>query len=120
MASEIATRTSWKIKPLPRARKKLKVTKRYSAEDFARIAHGLIPEEMEQRWFVFFEKDWLYLHRSWTGICIYKVRLAPKDGQFEIAEVWANRDPEQFTQTDDVEDAQQLLELIQLLIGGQL
>src|SRR5271165_1195746 len=113
MTSEIATRTSWKIKPLSRARKKLKVTRSYSAEDFARIEHGLIPGEMEQRWFAFFESGWLYLHRSWTGMCIYKVRFEPRDdGQFEIAEVWANRDPEQFTPDNDEEDASNLLELI--------
>jgi len=29
---------------------------------------------MEDKWFIFLEDDWLYLHRSWTGTCVYKVQ----------------------------------------------
>ena len=120
MDLEKATRDSWKINPLPEARKALNVQKTYSLGEFARIESGLIPLEMEQKWFIFFEDRWLYLHRSWTGYCIFKVRFSPKRDQYEIAEVWANRDSEQYTQTDDKADAELLLILIDQLIRHQL
>jgi len=32
---------------------------------------GLVPEEIEDKWFIYWEDDTLFFHRSWTGNCIY-------------------------------------------------
>jgi hypothetical protein len=36
---------------------------------------GCIPRDMDDRWFIYLEGEWVHLHRSWTGFCIYQVRL---------------------------------------------
>jgi 8-oxo-dGTP diphosphatase len=60
---------------------------------------------MEDHWFMFFEDPWFYVHRSWTGFCIYAVRFdLLGDSGARIAEVQVNRDARQYGSTDDVED----------------
>jgi hypothetical protein len=72
---KIAKRDDWKTEPLPDISKSIAIDLNYSKSEFDRIVIGNIPEEMEDKWFVFYEDPWLYLHRSWTGFCIFKVRF---------------------------------------------
>jgi hypothetical protein len=39
----------------------------FDAEQFARLKEGLIPQTMEDKWFVYYEEPQLFFHRSWTG-----------------------------------------------------
>lgn len=49
----------------------------YSGEfplwEFARLRLGLIPQAMEDKWFVYYEDEKLHFHRSWTGMAVYRV-----------------------------------------------
>ncbi|MEH2359184.1 hypothetical protein [Nostoc sp.] len=101
----IAKRNDWKTEPMPSAFTNITVEKPYSQEEFDRIAAGVIPEQMEDKWFIFYEAPWLYLHRSWTGFCIFKVRFEVVGESLKIAEVYVNRDPTQQLNTDDERDA---------------
>jgi 8-oxo-dGTP diphosphatase len=100
-----AARSDWKTLPLPAARRVLSFDGSFTPGQFARIKEGFIPESMDDKWFVFFEEPWLYLHRSWTGFCIYQVRFERAGEDVRVAEVLANRDPEQYRETDDIRDA---------------
>jgi hypothetical protein len=51
-------------------------TARYSQEEYARLQEGLIPKAMEDKWFIYFDEPHLFLHRSWTGQPVYRVKLA--------------------------------------------
>jgi hypothetical protein len=116
MRTERATRASWKTKPMPEAKQPLHVEKIYSAVAYSGIARGMIPAEMEDKWFMFLEDDWLYLHRSWSGNLIYQVRFEPTSDEYRIAEVWVNRDPSQYTETNEEYEAALLLTLIDWLV----
>ncbi len=70
-----ATRDSWKTVPMPESRRPLAWRCEFSPDELAALARGLIPQEMEDKWFIFLEDDVLSFHRSWTGICCYQVRL---------------------------------------------
>lgn len=72
----------------------------FSLEEYEQISFGLIPREMEDKWFIFLEGDWLYLHRSWTGTCVYKVQLQQKEGKYIATDALVNRNPEQYRETD--------------------
>ncbi len=104
----IAKRNDWKTEPMPSVSKNITLEKVYSQEEFDRIAFGVIPEQMEDKWFIFYEAPWLYLHRSWTGFCIFKVRFEVVAENVKIAEVQVNRDPAQYSNTDDKRDASML------------
>ncbi|MEH2349124.1 MAG: hypothetical protein V7K55_14130 [Nostoc sp.] len=104
----IAKRDDWKTEPMPSASTNIIVEKLYSQEEFDRITAGVIPEQMEDKWFIFYEAPWLYLHRSWTGLCIFKVRFEVVGDSVKIAEVYVNRDPAQQLNTNDERDASML------------
>lgn len=108
-----ATRDSWRIAPLPAARVELRFTNRYTAAEYERLKDGLIPASIDDRWFAYLEDDWLALHRSWSGYCLYRVRFAPDGDGVRAVEAWANRDLAQFRRADaaaDVDDIERLIE----------
>jgi hypothetical protein len=74
---------------------------------------------MDYKWFIFYEQDRLYIHRSWTGYCIYIVRFE-NDGQDYVAcEVQANRNPKQYRENDDSYDARMAFWVIDIALLGR-
>ena len=108
-----ATRDDWKTTPLPAQRQVIALDRTYSADEFKRLQEGQIPREMEDKWFSFYEEPWLYLHRSWTGYCVYQVRFQPTASGARTVESLANRDPEQYRGTDERDEL-----LLALLLDG--
>ena len=74
---------------------------------------------MEDKWFIFFESNTLYIHRSWTGFCIYQVHFAREGKALRATHAEANRHPEQYSNTSYTEDVDQIHFVIQrfLLTG---
>jgi len=107
--SKIADRSSWKNLPLSSQRDKLKLKRAFSKDEYGRLSKGLIPEGMEDKWFIFMENNVLYFHRSWTGFCIYEAHF---DGNQKIQEVWVNRDSAQYDAHDNDYDEKLLMFLI--------
>ena len=117
--TDIATRQSWKTLPVPEARAELEFSQTYGLADFDLIKRGLIPQAMEDKWFVFFEESWLYLHRSWTGACIYGVRFQSCEGGFTTMESWVSRDAQQYKWDDIDYDRAVLVFLIERMLLGR-
>ena len=70
-----------------------------------KIKQGLIPEEMEDKWFMYYSDSCLHVHRSWTGFTIYIVRFNEQDDGGAVAiDFRANRDPEQYKETKNERD----------------
>jgi hypothetical protein len=113
-----ATRESWKARPLPELRARIPYERTFSSEERATLARGLVPLAMEDRWFIFLDGCDLYLHRSWTGICIYVVRLTERDGGTIVEDAWVNRDPAEYKVTDDAHDVCMLGFLVDRLLLG--
>lgn len=109
---EHATRFSWQNFDLPARNARLAFKMRFSPGEVARLRKGNIPCEMEDKWFIFFENNWLNFHRSWTGFCIYRLRLEPDGECYRVAEALVNRDPEQYTETRLAADKKLILALL--------
>lgn len=95
-----ATRGAWKCLPAPDQREPLELVRLFTDAEAEQIKDGLIPEGMEDKWFVYFEDGWLRFHRSWTGAFIYALRLDSSPAGVRVVEAWANRNPEQHKGTD--------------------
>ena len=114
-ASPIATCDSWNtfapglMTPLP-------YQATFSREEYATITRGLIPGEMEDKWFVFWEADALFLHRSWTGLCVYRVAFRDCGDRFEVAEATVAANREHYRRGSDRHEAA----LLDFLIRGLL
>lgn len=105
----IATRADWKTTKMPEKNSTFILARKFSAEQIAALRHGNIPQAMEDKWFWFMEGDTLYAHRSWTGICVYRVDFSFADNQHKVT---VNRDPEQVRVTNDEESRKNLNELL--------
>jgi O-acetyl-ADP-ribose deacetylase len=107
-----ATAADWQLSPPSPLRAPLLLSKAFTAAQYARLQRGLIPKEMEDKWFIYLEGSWLHLHRSWTGTWIYGARLAPDEDGQRVIEAWVNRDPAEYRGTDTAHDASLLGRLI--------
>jgi hypothetical protein len=80
-----ATRDSWKHEPFGEG-----VPIPYKATllpaEFEQLKLGLIPEVMEDKWFIYFETPHLHLHRSWTGQPVYRVTFREAGQHVEAIE----------------------------------
>jgi len=96
----VATKETWENKPifLP---KYIEFKIKLSDAEYALLKRGLVPDAMEDKWFIYFEDDWLYFHRSWTGQGIFKARLLEIDGEKVIDLFYVEGDPEQNKNTND-------------------
>jgi hypothetical protein len=83
------------------------------------MSRGFRPSEMEQKWFIHHEGDRLRFRRSWTGNLIYEVRTRWDGERLHLGEVVVNRDPKQYTETDDERDRRILIFLIRSVLLGE-
>ena len=111
-----ATSKSWKTQPLPAERARLRLERSFSVAEWDAVQLGFIPEEMEDKWFIYEKGGWLAFHRSWTGMCIYRVRLRKTPTGREIAEAWVSRKIDQYSCVDDAYDTAVLSWLIDVLL----
>jgi hypothetical protein len=111
-----ATSRSWKTEPFPANRGRLKLDRSFDPVEWDALLCGVIPEEMEDKWFIYEEGGWLNIYRSWTGFCNYRVRLRKTPNGGEIAEAWVSRQKDQYTGIDDDYDARLLSWLIDVLL----
>jgi len=99
---ETATRDSWENHPID-TQHRIAIDLHFTEKEYTRIQRGLIPPNMEDKWFIFFEDGWLYLHRSWTGMGIYKAQIIKKAEGYAIEEFWVERNPKLYTCEDDID-----------------
>src|SRR5262245_24925706 len=82
-----ATRESRKHQP-PGPMIPFKYPETFSPEEYTVIRRGLIPREMEDKWFIFCEDEWLSFHRSWTGFCVYRLQFQQVDDQYRVTQAF--------------------------------
>lgn len=115
-----ATPDNYPHRPMPERRARLEYTRRLTPREYWALIQGVIPRSQDDRWFAFEVDEWFSLHRSATGNCIYRVRLTRSGEGWEIAEAWANRDPEEYAPEDDAADVAMLDSLLDGIIEVNL
>lgn len=107
-----ATAADWNIHPMPSQYRVLALDVSLSAREAAAIRKGFIPEEMEEKWFVYFVDNTLFQHRSWTGFCIDQIHFEVYEGGLRATHAEVNRDPEQYGETDDNADIRRIESMV--------
>ena len=114
-----AVPSAWKTSDLPARRAFVTLDRVFSREEIDHIRQGVIPEVMEDKWFIYWKDDALFFHRSWTGFCIYVVRFAADGDTRRMIRADVNRDRRQYGETDDDRDARLISYLIDVLLLGR-
>lgn len=109
--NEIAIKTSWNNYPIDNP-KKIEIELFFTDKQFSKLTKGLIPKQMEDKWFVYYENEWLYFHRSWTGFGFYKAKLNKEVDGYSIKEFWAERNKEKYENENDQADVENFVFLI--------
>lgn len=76
---------SWKALPFVQG-KPIPYRALWSDEQFSRISRGLVPREMEDKWFIHYKVPHLFFHRSWTGEPVYKLTISSTADGCKVAE----------------------------------
>lgn len=93
--NKIATKETWKNIPIDNP-KRIDIDLLFTDKQFSKLIKGFIPQQMEDKWFIYYENEWLYFHRSWTGYGIYKAKLNKVNEGYSIKEFWAERNQEKY------------------------
>lgn len=114
-----AERSAWKTLPEPAKKEALGLCASFTRSEGEQLGKGLVPQVMEDKWFIFLEDDWLYFHRSWTGAVIYGVQLDFNSDGVRVIDSWVNRNSEQYQGTDTAYDRDLLKFVIDALLLGK-
>ena len=101
---------------MPSDRDRLEYVPFFDDVEAEQLRLGLVPELMEDKWFIYFEDGWLYFHRSWTGHCIFSLKLDGSPAGVRTVEAWVNRDKKQYNSAGPRSD----IELLDSLIRNRL
>lgn len=95
-----ATADSWNHLPEPAEREPLHFEAHFTAAEFEKLRLGLVPRQMEDKWFIYFAEGWLRFHRSGTGIHIFGLRMEASPTGVRVTDSWVNRNMEQYRGQD--------------------
>ncbi len=109
----VAKESDWNTLPLPASHSVVALGHPYTSAEMEAIKIGVVPEEMEEKWFIYWKDERLYFHRSWTGNCIYIMEFESVPEGYIATRFFVNRDMEQYKETDDEVDKRVVLDLIE-------
>lgn len=98
----------WNILDMPKEQAVFQLNRSFTDQDKKYLKEGHKPYAMEDKWFVYFEDNKVYMHRSWTGYCIFILNL-------DNNTVIVNRNKNQYRNTNIEEDKKILSELLDFL-----
>ena len=107
------------FKEMPAEKSALNFHREFSAPEYEAIRAGLLSRDMDDKWDFVFDQSWLYIYRSWTGNCIFQIRLATCKNGYHTTETWVNRNPQQYNASDDIFDLALLGCLIDRFLLGK-
>jgi len=110
--TNVATKDTWNIEPMPDKHTTIPMDETIPSAAMHIVKQGHIPEAMEDHWFMYCDDTTIRYYRSWSGFCIYIAKYEDDGTHCRITELTVNRDPEQYANTDDEEDAETFLALL--------
>lgn len=111
---QIVQRSDWHIKPMPENSEVIPVDGLFSEDRMQRIKAGHMPLSFDDFWFIYWENDTLFFHRSRTGNCIYEVKFVQEGDRFRMVKAIVNRDSLSYEGTDAERDRKDILSLIDI------
>ena len=105
-------KSDWKTLEMPGQTAKFVINMTLNDDEKECLKEGHKPQEMEDKWFMYYEDNKLFIHRSWTGYCIYIIDCS-KSPELNVT---VNRNPEQYKETDIENDQIQVNILINQMI----
>ena len=116
--TKVATKDTWNTEPMPDKHTTIPMAETIPSAAMRRVRYGHIPEAMEDHWFMYCDDTTIRYYRSWTGFCIYIAKYENDGESSRITQLTVNRDPEQYSCTDDEHDVALFMALLTEEYGG--
>ncbi len=116
--TKVATKDTWNIEPMPDNHTIILLDESIPSVAMRIVKNGHIPDAMEDHWFMYCDETTIRYYRSWTGFCIYVAKYEDDGETCRITELTVNREPEQYTCTDDKHDVALFMALLTEEYGG--
>lgn len=84
------SRKDWENAPMPGGCLQLEYARLFTPAEYRKISFGLLPADMDEKWFIFLDEERLFFHRSWTGECSFQLQLTAEGGNYRVTEAWMN------------------------------
>lgn len=92
--------SDWKTVPMPNETDSFYSGRSLVAEEFLKLSAGIKPASMDDKWFVYYQNESIYFHRSWLGHCIFIAQVEKEKNGVLLGNVIANKKPDQFGMQD--------------------
>ena len=96
VSEKTATAADWGHLPMPSEREEIDFEQSYDDDSFAKIQKGYAPYEMEDRIFMYMEDNILYIHLTFTCVCIFEIHFAKVGHLYKVVRAYANANPKQY------------------------
>ena len=90
-----------------------------SIPEFTIFENGIFSKDMNEKWHVYALNEVLYLARSWTRFCIYKVFTKQQNDKVLLSHFHVNRDDNQYQSLDIEFDTILLKKLLQMYLNRE-
>ena len=98
----------WKTTDMPKENTTFEIELSLTEENKKYLQEGYLPTCMEDKWFIYYENNKYYFHRSWTGYCIYILEEIDNNKY----KVTVSRNKEEYLGEDIEQEKELLLRLI--------
>ena len=111
------SRDNWRIVDMPVESETTLLNIKLAAAEYQALVIGFLPKDMDDRWFMYANDGWLNLHRSWTGHCIFRLKIEKTDDGCILSELQVNRDYNQYKSTNIEADKNEAESVLRYLIA---
>ena len=116
--TKVATKDSWNVEPMPDKHTTIPMEVSIPSAAMRIVKYGHIPDAMEDHWFMYCDETTIRYYRSWTGFCIYVAKYEDDGVNCRITELTVNRNPGQYTCTENEHDVALFMALLTEEYGG--
>ena len=114
---KMITRDDCRIFDMPVTYETSLLYKELNAAEYQALLMGFLPRDMDDRWFMYANEGYVYLHRSWTGHCIFRLKIEVIKEDCLLTELRINRDTDQYKSTNGEADKREVDSILSYLIA---
>ena len=110
-------KSDWKALDMPEETEQFVLEMKLTDEQIDILKQGYLVKSMDSKWWAYCEENSLYIHRTWTGICAYKIELST-NGKVQVT---MNKDIAKMYGLNNLEDYKSLAQNhIHMIIKRQM
>lgn len=107
---------TFKLWAMPKKLAELSLGIELNAFDSYLVRRGVIPEQMEDKWFIYCQEGSIQMRRSWTGYLVFEIKFDLRGDRMYLKQLLINRNTKQYSETDDQFDKGLALFLLKALL----